>query len=648
MRKSIRRIALLLIAVCFATSLAVLSACDKGEKGTGSTATITYVTGEDATNLAPFTGKIGSKIYPPNDPERYGYRFEGWELNGELYVFDVMPSENITLTAKWNKLYTVTFEDGGSTQSAQYVEGETIELPESPSRDGFKFDGWLLNGDKYEADKMPASDLHLTAKWLTAVTITFDTGIIGVVIDPIVDVAGTKISAPTVHVQGYYIMYWMLDGEKYEFSVMPDEDITLTAKVQELTNIPSMFIDLFDGDGNTYPIGNVTKDGYVDSRITLTNTEEGFELNNLKAELKGRGNGSWWNIPYQKKPYKLKFDKKQSLFGRPANKHWVLINCVSSQFQEYTMARNYLAYNMAYEVLDGIEYTTPAWWVDVYVNGEYHGVYLLCEHVRVGDGRVDIESEYGVEDTGYLVEYDSYAANNAKQGINYFKINVEGVPNGFTMHSPDPEDLEAEGISEAVYMKQVAYIKDYVERVYSAAIYGDWETFSELADVDSFVDMYLLHELFKNADTGFSSFYLYKKPGGKLYAGPAWDFDGSCDHTYGDRNPQGLYIGGTGKGSLYDSMKANASMLYIKLYQTPEFLRIVKERWKMHLPNIRSFLEEKLNNDVYEYAKGAMGKNFSKWLGTSQKVAENEWIVKIMSLKSWLTNRITWLTEYWA
>ncbi|MDE6677055.1 MAG: CotH kinase family protein, partial [Clostridia bacterium] len=363
-------------------------------------------------------------------------------------------------------------------------------------------------------------------------------------VSPIEEPAGTEISAPFVNRPGYHLKHWTLNGEPYQFTVMPEENITLEAEwSEELTNLPALFIDLSDESGNQVNLADVQK-SYVKSTISLSNTEDEYILSSLDSQFKGRGNGSWNEA---KKGYKIKFDKKQSLFGRAANKHWVIIACAN--FDDPTMSRNYLAYNMAGEVFDGIEYSTNAVWVDIYVNGEYRGVYILCEHVRVGTGRVDIESEYTNEPeaNGFLIEYDAYAAGT--EGVDYFR--VSGLKYGFSMHSPDPEDY-AEEITKAEYQHQVSYIQDYVTRVYNAALSKNFTEFSELADVDSFVDMYILHELFKNMDTGYSSFYLYKKPNGKLYAGPPWDFDATTSaddgNGRGNRTPQGLYVA-TGAGS---------------------------------------------------------------------------------------------------
>lgn len=643
------------LLLCTSFLFVLFTGCGQSQK----TVKIAYETGADATNLSPNTAKAGSKIYPPADPEREGYRFGGWELDGAPYTFDVMPDEDITLTAVWNKLYTLSFEtgaDGIQVPSAQYIEGEEIAYPEPPARAHYRFNGWMQDGVSFLADKMPAQDVTLTADWLEVVTITFVTDLEGVSVDPISDVAGAEISAPKVKTEGFYLRGWKTaSGEPYELNVMPEEDITLFAEWIPLTNLPAMFIDLFDESGALCPLETVNqnkdsgRDVYTTSRITLTNTDADSEIDDALSGFKGRGNGSWWDIPYPKKGYKIKFDKKQSLFGRAANKHWCIIACVSSQFQETTMSRNYLAYNMADEVFDHLEYTTNAVWIDVYINGEYHGVYLLCEHVRVGEGRVDIESDYlnGTQDpasTGYLIEYDSYGANNTKENEDYFRI--EGARYPFTLHSPDPEDdayRTEGGISLAEFQRQIAYIKDYVQRTYTAALTEDFATFSALADVDSFVDMYILHELFKNVDTGFSSFYLYKKPNGKLYAGPAWDFDGTCNATRGDQSPQGIYVA----DSVQRTSPDTASELYIALYKQSDFKSAIRARWKVLSPKISAFLDEKLNDEVYRTYKAAMGKNYAKWLGTPQLQAEGQWVIDVRDLKDWLVKRIAWLDGEW-
>ena len=591
---------------------------------------------DDENEFLSVTAKVGEKIYAPEQPTKDGYVFEGWLLGDEPYVFDVMPDEDIVLTAKWNKLYHIDFSSGTEENVASIVAtaNTVIEEPQI-EREGYLFEGWLLNSEPYEFTVMPEENLFLTASWVKLYTITFSTGSEECKIAPIVETADTQITAPQVNRQGYFFRGWKLNNEYYNFNVMPSEDLTLVADWEKLTNLPAMFIDLKNNSGEKIDLSSVTKETYVNSSISLLNTKEKFAFNNVSAKFKGRGNGSWSD---DKKGYKIKFDKKQSLFGHAANKHWVIIACAN--FDDGTMYRDYLAYSIGREVLDGIEYTTTTELIDIYVNGEYRGVYLLCEHVRVGKGRVDIDSDYGLNDTGYLIEYDAYATG--ENGVDYFT--VPGLKYAFTVHSPDPEEYLSEGkITKEVYQQQVAYIQDYVAQVYTAALNGDYETFTSLVDVDSFVDMYLLHELFKNTDTGWSSFYLYKKPGGKLYAGPAWDFDATTTSARGDNTPQGIYVA----GAVVDQSDFTASELYISLYQTAGFKQAVIDRWQEISDQIADFINETLSDEMFETNKNAMGKNFALWKNKTQEAAENYWVNQITILKQWLLSRIAWLDSEW-
>ncbi len=468
-------------------------------------------------------------------------------------------------------------------------------------------------------------------------TITFETGTDNLEIEPIVAKAGDEIAIPKIERDGFIFYGWEGNDNIFKSNTMPNENITLVAKWLEKTNLPLMSIDLSDEEGNKVNLENVVKEKYVKSSISLTNTDSNYQFSELDASFKGRGNGTWYQ---KKKGYKIKFDKKQSLFGLEANKHWVIIPC----FDDETMSRNYMAYNMAREVFSGIEYTTTAQWIDIFVNGEYQGVYLLCEHVRVGKGRVDIESEYGVDDTGYLLEYDSYYSG--EENVDYFLADGLDIKYGFTIHSPDPEDNAYEtdgGISKERFKQQILYIKDYVTRVYKAALEKDWETFCELADLDSFLDMYLLHEYCKNTDTGYSSFYLYKKPGGKLYAGPAWDFDLSANVARGENGKvEGIYVADGVSNTVI-----TYSELYASLYRTDEFRAAINVRWKELSPKIRAFIDEKLNEQVYEENRIAMARNYVKWNGRNLYDAEKNWLKEIEILKNWYIGRLEWLDNEW-
>ena len=231
------------------------------------------------------------------------------------------------------------------------------------------------------------------------------------------------------------------------------------------------------------------------------------------AYIRGRGNTTW---KAKKKPYKIKLESKADLFHMGKNKHWVLL----ADYYDPSHMRNKVAYAMAAEL--SMPYTPESVYVEVVMNGEYLGSYLLAEQIRVDTERVAIDD---LEDTpeavdeetisgGYLLSMypeEGAVAVHTKQGFS------------FGLESPSFEDYENEA--------QYAYISDYIQKT-EDAIYGtdftdaDGISYSEYMDVDAAADYYLLQQLTRNQDAfRTSSIYLYKERNGKLYWGPVWDFD---------------------------------------------------------------------------------------------------------------------------
>ncbi len=618
--------------------------------------TITFITDTD-TVIEPITATEGEAIFAPTNPTREGYRFDGWLYNDEPFSFGIMPNSNIELTAKWSKYYQISFHtgEGTSLQSLSIAEGDVISFDLEPELAHYKFAGWSYLDSDFDLTIMPSANITLVAQWIPASTITFEARVydryleeyVDLELDELVEVAGESISAPDIpEYLEYKFVSWQLDGVDFSFDTMPDEDVTLTANWLQLSNLPTLFIDLYDNSNNPIPIENITREFYVNSKISLENTDLEFEINSVDALFKGRGNGSWIDSG-EKKGYRIKFDDGQSVLGSAVSKHWVIL--AGANFDDITMYRNKLAFNMADEVFTNIDYVTSAEWVDVYFNGEYHGVYLICEHLRVDEDRVDIESEYGVLDTGYLIEYDYYA--KGINGVDYFT--VPGMKYPFSMKSPSPEDYLENGLTIGQYREQVDFIRTMVVNMVNAAMDNDLATFAEYADVDSFVDMYILHELFKNIDTGYSSFFIYRHPGGKLTAGPPWDFDATCGSTptRGNGSPNGIYVGLGVKA--FSSRTANE--LLISLYGNQDFKDVVIERWTIISPNIQAFIDKTLTDEMIEEYQFAIGRNFVRWptpqgFGSpiSQEDAEANWANNIVILRQWMTDRINWLSTEWS
>ena len=193
---------------------------------------------------------FGATIEKPNNPVKEGYTFDGWYSDLEytsVYQFTSMPSQDITLYAKWRiNTYTINFIDYDDSiiKSINYEYNETlnIEFPESPQRAGYTFTGW----NEIEFTTMPASDLFIEALYtINQYTITYHTNGGSIVQDAIYDYSSELIEPETIK-NGHSIEGWYLDEaltEKYTFTTMPAENITLYAKWQIATYTITYHLD---------------------------------------------------------------------------------------------------------------------------------------------------------------------------------------------------------------------------------------------------------------------------------------------------------------------------------------------------------------------------------------------------------------------
>lgn len=284
--------------------------------------------------------------------------------------------------------------------------------------------------------------------------------------------------------------------------------------------------------------------------------------------IKSRGNASF---NFLKKSYTVKLDEKVSLGGMEESKKWVFV----SNYRDKSLLRNWVTMDMARA--SGLAYTPECEMVDVYINGDYRGNYMLSEHIDIGDGRVEIrdleeitedlnekdleEYESGgpkkrqkgkykwfdipVDSTditgGYLLEYEAYPVRYEQEPSAY------GTINGATVVVKNPKYASK---------NQMEYITTLIQS-FENAIYsskgidkGTGKHYTEIADMDSLVRKFLIEEVSKNYDGNTSSQFFYKPAGedALLYAGPVWDYDSAYgsyarEAGMGVLKPKNLFIG---------------------------------------------------------------------------------------------------------
>lgn len=409
---------------------------------------------------------------------------------------------------------------------------------------------------------------------------------------------------------------------------------------------------------------------YVDAAVSVTECEDEYELTGMEAQVKVRGN---YTLEYDKKPIRIKFKSKQSMLGLHDGekyKNWVLL----ADWKDLSMMNNTVAFYLGNTILgsDGY-YCTDFRNVEVYLNGEYWGVYLLVEQQEAKDGRggvPEVEKNYTGNDTGYFFEYDGYYADekNIPDGDPTFTLNHQGLPassNGYTVKSDIYADSQLTFLQS--YMNNVMYIAhqatkgnfykmDANYRVVSAGAGASAkEVIGSVIDLQSLVDTYILNEIAKDFDIDWSSFYLsldMTADGSKKVTFEApWDFDSSFGLVFGDNCPDttGLYAA------------TNANPWFQLVVGQDWFWEMVYEKWaEMKEFGVFEGALELIRQEKESY-KNYYIKNYVRWPsrvidGNGECVSEINSLRNIYTaqglaadyLANWLTARIYWLDSQWS
>ena len=311
------------------------------------------------------------------------------------------------------------------------------------------------------------------------------------------------------------------------------------------SSLPSLRLTL---NGTTLDQIHQDKDvKYPGNDLVLT---DGDDVLTGAVEIKGRGNSTWRE--YAKKPYQIKFSKKTSVLGMPAAKKWILLANASDD----SMIRTRLVYDAA-EQMD-FPFVTEYQYVDLWIDGQYLGVYLLGEKAEIGKGRLKLQDPAGAMfelDNGFATDEDHY----------FF----EGRLNSYFALKEIVEEDDGH-IQQAMTNFQTA-----MTRLTTALTSQGWENLSlsqlnEMIDVDSLARYYLMNEYVLNGESFFTSFFWYQDGASDvLHVGPLWDFD-TC---MGNKNEK-----------VTDYNASSTSVLMKKMLNIPAFYQRVQELYARYKP----------------------------------------------------------------
>ena len=264
-----------------------------------------------------------------------------------------------------------------------------------------------------------------------------------------------------------------------------------------------------------------SKTVYVDATFYIVDTLNsdynlGSKESPLNLEIRGRGHSSWRST---KKPYKIRLAEKHPLCGLPTHRHWALL-----KFYEPTVAGLQLG-----RIMD-MDWTASATPLELVLNGDYLGLYLLTQTNRISSNRLDIYKQPDNNEDestipyGWLVEVDNYRESNqitVKEGTSW-NLSI-------TYHSP-----------EVLSQAQKSWLTNEFIKI-NTAIYAEDKansTWEELIDVGAMARYFIIQEVMDNTDGFHGSFYLHKDYGAdaRWVAGPLWDLSCSqrekTDYTF--------------------------------------------------------------------------------------------------------------------
>ena len=345
----------------------------------------------------------------------------------------------------------------------------------------------------------------------------------------------------------------------------------------------------------------------------------------IKIEL--RGSTSQW---LEKKQYGwTTYDndgnkQKVSILGMPSQNDWIL----NGLAYDATLMRDYLIYNLSREMG---QYASRTQYCEVIINGNYRGLYVLQEKLKDDSKRINIEE---------ITEDDNSGANLTGGYITKADKTTGGDPVAWVMASdaqgtdfihefPKPEDVTVE---------QNAYIHSQFTALETAAHNdnADLENgFPSIIDVPTFVDFMILNELSSNVDAYQISTFFHKDRGGKLRAGPVWDFNLSFGHDeFGDRSHPDIWQ--------FDNGDNEGPRFWKELFENAEFKCYLSRRWNtltaegntLSYNSLSDFIDE-----TVDLISEAAAREQLRWGTVPNHAAE------ITSLKSFISERIDWITD---
>ncbi len=372
-----------------------------------------------------------------------------------------------------------------------------------------------------------------------------------------------------------------------------------TVKLKAFTGLPIIYIN------TDAPVAS--KENYVNGSMKVDgNLDFTDGLYDGKIQIRGRGNSTWYQ---DKKPYKIKLASKSGILGMPADKEWALL----ANYFDKTLMRNDVAFELSERI--GLAWTPRRRFVEVIMNNEFVGNYLLTETVKTGADRLNITTmdiKKPTDTTGsYLLE-----ADQTLSGLQSFRT-ASTVP--IVLKEPDPLSNSQFNYIQHQFQAMEDNISNYLD-------------LRPQIDLDSWIKWVIVNEVMRNRDAVFYGSCFFYGKNGKIFMGPVWDFDLSSG-GYAGNDPQGWYV------------HNNNWIIGLFLYH-PYYKERFKQIWSEMYSSIASINNYiKANNITLQYSQK---ENFTRWniMNVSAydgQVMSGNYQSEVDHLSNFINQRISWI-----
>lgn len=378
------------------------------------------------------------------------------------------------------------------------------------------------------------------------------------------------------------------------------------------TNVPTIYIKT---NSEVEEISSKTE--YLPGIFSIEYYGDYEDMADVSVNIRGRGNTSW---SYAKKPYRLKFDKKISLCGLTKAKSYVLI----ANYIDNTLMKNAIAFKIG-QLLD-MPYTNHSIPVNVVLNGQYKGAYMLSEKIGINAGSIDINEEKGI-----VWELDAYYDEDYKFRSPLYNLPVMVKDPDF-LGIVDPKDSDDK---EALANELFSNWRADFEIMEKAVKNGTPET---VLDMDQAVNYMLASLVVRNGEVrGPKSVYLYKESSECLYKlGPLWDYDWAFNKSSTPYTSKLLFP--------FTSALPGESFFY-DVINTKIFKDKFEAKWDYFKTELFPLLLDYIDKYA-ELIRVSALQNGERWPGVGPDgygVSTETFDINVDTLKTWLINRVKYI-----